>query len=103
MTRSWSVGVSWTWRFARNQDKLGQCLQLADAIINRKEWEAVEPRRQVEIDGRAREVLIWHTGPDSCSLIGLKNEDCQACLRKQSCVQRLVNAIQDTDLSQLLI
>ena len=100
MTRRWYVGVRWTYHFSRNPDTRQSCDQLASAVVTRQQWNAIAPRRQLALDGAAEEVFVWHTGSDTCNLVGLTADQCQSCLEKESCTEQVVRALQDDDFSQ---
>lgn len=100
VTSDWSAGVTWTYRFSRTVDLLQTCSHVADAIVTREQWKAMTPRQQLTITDRANQVYVWHTGPNTCKLIGLTEVKCQDCLQQKSCKQRIVRAIQDGDLKQ---
>nr|3EP1_A Chain A, PGRP-Hd - Peptidoglycan recognition protein homologue [Alvinella pompejana]3EP1_B Chain B, PGRP-Hd - Peptidoglycan recognition protein homologue [Alvinella pompejana] len=73
---------------------------LADSIVPRQQWAAIEPRRQIKMNGRADEIFLWQTGPDTCSLMGLTADKCQGCLQDSSCTEQIVKALQDADFKE---
>ena len=76
------------------------CARVANAIVTREQWNAVAPRQQLAISDRANRVFVWQTGADTCNLVGLTAEECQSCLRQQSCTEQVIRALQDVDLSK---
>ncbi|KAK2156280.1 hypothetical protein LSH36_217g05108 [Paralvinella palmiformis] len=100
VTRDWSVGVSWSYRFAKMRDMLQKCTELAKAVVTRDQWGAVAAHREVAIIGRAEKLFVWHTGPKTCNVGGLSAAECQSCLGDQSCTKQLIKAMQDADLEE---
>ncbi|KAK2162139.1 hypothetical protein LSH36_103g06087 [Paralvinella palmiformis] len=97
VTRSWIARIRWGWRFARRGDTQQSCSQLAKAVVTREQWGAVAARQELAINGRAEELFVWHTGPNTCNAAGLSAVECQSCLREQSCTEKVVKALQDAD------
>ena len=78
------------------------CKRLDKAIIKREEWKAL-PARDDQVNGIADKVIVHRAGPDTCKVIGLSGDNCQQCLRKETCIKELILALQNEDLSKNVI
>ena len=77
------------------------CEGVDKAMITREEWRALNPRQKQSIDGIADNVIVQHTGPDTCNALGLSSTNCEKCLEDESCVKQAIQAMQDEDMSKL--
>ncbi|KAK2140078.1 hypothetical protein LSH36_1491g00066 [Paralvinella palmiformis] len=83
-----------------SKQKMGELCEGVDkAIIKREEWGAMNPRQEQPITGIADNVIVYHTGPDTCSTLGLSGSNCQQCLKDGYCAKQAVLALQDQDMS----
>ena len=85
-----------------NQKSDPHCQGVDKAIISREDWKASPARREQAINGIADRVIIRHTGPDTCRVIGLSGSNCQFCLLDESCVKQLVATMQESDMGMTL-
>ena len=46
-----------------------QCDDLEKAMIRRDEWGAASARQKLYVNGIAKDVSVWQTGPDTCNVI----------------------------------
>ena len=79
------------------------CQGVNKATIARDEWQAVKPRYVQPVAGIANEVILWHTGPDTCRMIGLSSYNCEKCIQNEACIKKHLSAFQDTDLSKFIL
>ena len=71
-------------------------------MIKREEWQAMEPRHIQRVNGLANNVIVWHTGPDTCNVLGLSGSNCQRCIQDEACMKEHLAAFQAADLSKSL-
>ncbi|KAK2162960.1 hypothetical protein LSH36_89g08021 [Paralvinella palmiformis] len=87
-----------------NKGRLGgkinqeQCASLNKAIIKRNEWGAISAREVSKTKGIAKDVIVWHTGPDTCDMIGLDQSTCERCPHDTDCMKRAIFSLQQDDL-----
>ena len=78
----------------------GLCENVENAMIKREEWEAAEPRQVLQVNGIADNVMLLHTGPDTCKIGGLSGYNCERCMQDEECTKGLLTALQANDLGK---
>ncbi|KAK2140079.1 hypothetical protein LSH36_1491g00070 [Paralvinella palmiformis] len=77
------------------------CEGVQKATISRTEWGAAKARQEQAMNGIADQVIVYHTGPDTCHVIGLSGYNCRLCLLDESCVKQIISAIQHQGLDNI--
>ncbi|KAK2141387.1 hypothetical protein LSH36_1110g00033 [Paralvinella palmiformis] len=94
------ISISISIRIRLNNQQIdGLCEGVTKAMIKREEWQAIQPRYIKRLNHVVNEVFVWHTGPDTCRMIGLSGSNCQQCIRDEPCMVKRISAIQNADLS----
>lgn len=84
-----------------NKQQIGElCEGVEKAMIKREEWQAMEPRHIQRVNGIANNVIVWHTGPDTCKILGLSGSNCQRCIQDEACIKEHLAAFQAADLNE---
>ncbi|KAK2141057.1 hypothetical protein LSH36_1170g00086 [Paralvinella palmiformis] len=76
------------------------CEGVQKAMIKREEWQATEPRQVLGVNGMANNIILWHTGPDTCKVMGLSGSNCQRCIQDEACMKQLLATFQAADLGK---
>ena len=76
------------------------CEGVDKAMIKRDEWQAEEPRQVQQVNGMADNIVIMHTGPDTCMVMGLSGSNCQRCIQDEECMTEHLAAFQSADLGK---
>ena len=76
------------------------CEGVEKAMIKREDWQALEPRQILRVNGMADNIIIWQTGPDTCKNVGLFGYNCQRCIQDEGCMKELLAAFQTGDLGK---
>ncbi len=77
------------------------CEGVDKAMIKRDEWGARNPRQEQPIDGIADNIIVQHTGPDTCKTLALSGANCLRCFQDESCTKQAILALQDADMSKI--
>ncbi|KAK2155988.1 hypothetical protein LSH36_224g02021 [Paralvinella palmiformis] len=74
------------------------CEGVEKSMIKREEWEAAEPRQVLQVNGIADNIILLHTGPDTCTIGGLSRYNCERCMQDEECMKGFLIAFQANDL-----
>ena len=74
------------------------CDSVDKALVKRQDWHATEARHVQPMTGMVSDVMVWHTGPETCRLLGLSGSNCGRCLADEHCLVHHVASIQAADL-----
>ena len=69
-------------------------------MIKREEWQAAEPRQVLQVNGIADNIILLHTGPDTCKIGGLSGYNCERCMQDEECMKGFLTAFQANDLGK---